>query len=200
MSAIGSGRSPNKTVADLLLSVCCAPCALPIAEALAQKGEKPILFFCGPNIYPKEEYDKRLLAAKIVAKEYGLDLIEDLYNHEEWLKYIRQHLSREPASYPENSERCQSCFRYRLRRTALSAKTNFLDEFATTLSVSLHKDVSFINSYGNDLAKQFDLTYRQFDLEPGVAHQRGRELSKKYNIYRQKYCGCEFSRPENRSR
>jgi predicted adenine nucleotide alpha hydrolase (AANH) superfamily ATPase len=101
-----------------------------------------------------------------------------------------------PESYPENGERCRACFRFRLERTAVFARENGFDSFAATLSVSRFKDVAFINRTGTELAGQHGLTYVALDLEPERAHRRSMELSKQHNIYRQKYCGCEFSLPK----
>lgn len=173
----------------LLLNVCCAPCALPLIEAAAS----PALFFYGPNIYPREEYDKRRQETEKVAKIYGLDFLAGDYEHEAWLKYVASQLPNLPETYPEGGERCQACFKFRLAGTGRFAKEHGFKRFATTLSVSRFKDVSFINRYGDDLAKELGLEYAAFTLDPHAAHKKGRELSRQHGIYRQKYCGCEFS-------
>ncbi|MFA4844598.1 MAG: epoxyqueuosine reductase QueH [Candidatus Margulisiibacteriota bacterium] len=175
----------------ILLNVCCAPCALPLIEA----ADQPALFFYGPNIYPREEYDKRLKETEKIAQLYQLELLVGAYDHEAWLAYVTGQLPDRPESYPENSARCQACFKFRLAGTALFAKANGFDRFATTLSVSRFKDVSFINRHGAELAAEFGLRYEQLSLNPHAAHRRGMALSREHNIYRQKYCGCEFSLP-----
>jgi predicted adenine nucleotide alpha hydrolase (AANH) superfamily ATPase len=177
----------------VLLNVCCAPCSLPIIDYLIQTSVKATLFFYGPNIFPAEEYEKRLSAVREVAQDYQIDLFEGGYDHAGWLKYIKQSLMISPESYAENGERCLFCYRYRLKKTAEFAKENLFDAFAATLSVSRFKDTDFINHCAADLARQYGLDYRTFPLDPGAAHQRGRELSKKLGVYRQKYCGCEYS-------
>lgn len=177
----------------MLLNVCCAPCSLPIIEHL--QDSKLALFFYGPNIYPEEEYLKRLGETKKIAAFYGLRLFEGKYDHDAWLSFINEKLSRPPDEYPENSDRCRACFQYRLSGTAAFAKENDFDEFATTLSVSRFKDTAFINQYGKCLADKYNLKYTAFPLNADEAHCTGLELSRKYNIYRQKYCGCEFSLP-----
>jgi predicted adenine nucleotide alpha hydrolase (AANH) superfamily ATPase len=138
---------------NLLLNVCCAPCALPLIEA----AQQPALFFYGPNIYPREEYDKRLQETGKVAKLYDLTFLVGKYEHEDWLRYVTSQLPNLPETYQEGGERCQACFRFRLAGTAKFAKGNGFNRFATTLSVSRFKDVSFINCYGEELAQQLGL-------------------------------------------
>jgi epoxyqueuosine reductase len=173
----------------MLLNVCCAPCALPLIEA----ADNPTLFFYGPNIYPQEEYDKRLGETEKVAKLYGLDFLAGEYEHDHWRDYLKAQLPDQPESYHEGGARCQACFKFRLAGTAKFAKERGFKQFATTLSVSRFKDVSFINRYGDELARQQGLAYVVFSLDAGEAHRRGLELSRQHGIYRQKYCGCEFS-------
>jgi predicted adenine nucleotide alpha hydrolase (AANH) superfamily ATPase len=176
-----------------LLNVCCAPCALPIIELSA--GQELTLFFDGPNIAPAEESDRRLAATRRLAEVYQTKILVGGYDHEAWLAFVSGQLERPAAEYPENSERCQACFKFRLQRTAFFAKEHGFAEFATTLSVSRFKEVSFINKYGQELANKLWLKYIPLDLDPDQAHRRGRELSQQHGIYRQKYCGCEFSLP-----
>lgn len=174
----------------MLLNVCCAPCCLPLA---AGQGGAKTLYFYSPNIYPREEYDRRLGETKKVAALYGLELFEGEYDHDNWLAFLREKVPGELTDYPENSVRCRACFQYRLNRTAMAAKERGFKVFATTLSLNRFKDVVFIDQYGKWLAERFGLEYQTFDLDPAEAHQQGRELTAKHNIYRQKYCGCEFS-------
>jgi predicted adenine nucleotide alpha hydrolase (AANH) superfamily ATPase len=175
----------------MLLNVCCAPCVLPIIDA--QSKNRPTLLFDGPNIAPREEYDRRLAATRQVAALYQLKLLTGEYEHAAWLTFVRSQLAKPPEEYPENSQRCQACFKFRLQRTAFFAKEHGFSAFATTLSVSRFKDVAYIDQYGRELADQLGLQYIPLDLDPGQAHWRGVELSKQHGIYRQKYCGCEFS-------
>ncbi|MDD5594077.1 MAG: epoxyqueuosine reductase QueH [Candidatus Margulisbacteria bacterium] len=171
-----------------LLNVCCAPCALPLIEA----ADRPVLFFYGPNIYPREEYDKRSKETEKIAGISSLDFLAGEYEHDNWLRYVTSQLLNLPETYQEGGERCQACFKFRLAGTARFAKENGFERFATTLSVSRFKDVSFINRYGVELAEQHGLEYVTFQIDAGEAHRRGIELSRLHGIYRQKYCGCEF--------
>jgi len=178
----------------LLLHSCCAPCALPLIEDLKNNTNYEIvLFYSNSNIFPKEEYDRRLNALKEIASIYKLELIEDEYNHQKWLDYLKQNLALPLASYKENQERCLQCFEFRILRTIEKTKELKIDTFATTLSVNRFKDTNYINKFAQEIARLNNLTYYQFNLDPFVSHQKSRELVKKYQIYSQKYCGCEFS-------
>jgi len=158
--------------------------------------EEPAIYFLGSNIYPLAEYQERYTATEKITRKHGLRLIKEPYNYQDWLGYVKSKLPEEPASYSENGLRCQKCFTYRLKKTAFYAKENGYQDFATTLSVSSHKDVKFINGCGQELADHLKLNYLAFQLDPHEAHRRGKELSKELGVYRQKYCGCEFSLPK----
>jgi len=173
----------------LLLNVCCAPCCLPVLEN--QKGLS--LFFYSPNIYPREEFDRRLEATVQVAALYGLELFIGEYDHANWLEYVKANIAHAPESYPENSARCLACLAYRIEKTAYFSKEKKFSEFALTLSASRYKDIEFINSYGESMAMKNDLHYKPLNLDAKLAHEVSLHLCKKYGIYRQKYCGCEFS-------
>ena len=192
----------------MLLHVCCASCALPIIKHFFSdlpphqkfwcgglKEEDIALYFFNPNLFKEDEYQKRLKEVEKIASIYKLKLYSEKYNHNQWLNFIKENLPRPPDEYQENDERCLVCFKFRLNQTALFAKTHGFYEFATTLSVSRYKDVKFINQYAKSLAKKYGLKYKTFSLDQQKAHQTGINLSKKYNLYRQKYCGCEFSLP-----
>ena len=186
------GISNSKT---LLLHTCCAPCALPILEHLAEekKVKNIILYFYNPNIFPQQEYTKRLKQVKKIAKAYNLKLVIEKHDHQKWLNYLCQSLPHPLESYPENNERCLNCFVIRLNQTIKYAQEKNISYFATTLSINRFKNIEFINSYGLKKAKELNLNYATFDLDPFKAHQLELKLVKKYNLYSQKYCGCEFS-------
>lgn len=179
----------------MLLHTCCAVCALPIIKHLLkeEKVKNITLYFYNSNIYPEEECNKRLKDVEKIAKIYKLKLIVGKYEHNKWLNYIKKSLPQSPEKYLENSERCLSCFRFRLEETMKFVKKNNFDEFATTLSVNRFKNTEFINNYGESLAKKHKIKYKEFDIDFNKAYKLGLKLSKKYNLYRQKYCGCEFS-------
>jgi len=184
----------------MLLHICCAPCALPIIEYLlkTKKANEFALYFYNPNIFPKKEYEKRREEVEKIAKIYNLKLFTGDYRHEEWREYLEEELPQPPFSYLENKERCFACFRFRLEKTAQFARENKYERFGTTLSINRYKDTEAINNYGFFLAEKNHLSYQEFEIEPGKAHQLELELSRRYDLYRQKYCGCEFSLPKNR--
>ena len=179
----------------MLLHTCCAVCALPIIEYLLKEGRaKDItLYFYNPNIYPEEEYIKRLKDVEKISKIYKLKLIVGKYKHDKWFEYLKKSLPKPPEEYLENSDRCLSCFRFRLEKTVKFAQDNNFDEFATTLSVNRFKNTEFIDKYGKFLSNKYKIKYKKFNIDFNEAYELGLKLSKKYNLYRQKYCGCEFS-------
>jgi predicted adenine nucleotide alpha hydrolase (AANH) superfamily ATPase len=178
----------------MLLHTCCAPCALPIIEYLLKEKVKDItLYFYNSNIYPEEEYNKRLKDVEKISKIYKLKLIVGKYEHSKWLKYLKKSLPKSPEKYLENSDRCLSCFCFRLEGTVEFARKNNFNEFSTTLSVNRFKNTEFINKHGKSLANKYKIKYKRFDIDFNKAYGLGLKLSKKHNLYRQKYCGCEFS-------
>lgn len=178
----------------LLLHCCCAPCALPLIEYLQKNTSyEIILFYSNSNIFPKTEYKKRKTALKKIAQQYQLYLIEDRYNHYAWLKELQKHLDLPLNNYQENSERCLKCFEFRIYRAINQCVKMNITTFATTLSVNRFKNTRYINEFSQIQAQKYHLKYYQFNLDPYESHNLSRELVKKYNIYSQKYCGCEFS-------
>jgi predicted adenine nucleotide alpha hydrolase (AANH) superfamily ATPase len=152
-------------------------------------------FFSNSCIEPRGEYYKRLEDARKLAKIQGIELIEDEYLPESFLS-IAKGLEKEP----ERGKRCLKCFEYRMRLTAEKAKALGFDKFATTLTVSPHKDADFINRTGEKLAWEFDIEYLATNFKKQAGFQRSVELSKQYGLYRQDYCGCRFSLAEKKKR
>ncbi len=167
----------------LLLHVCCAPCAPYIIEEL-KKDYDITLYYYNPNIELEEEYNKRLESVRILADQHELKLIEEKYNNKEWKDYIKG-LEEEP----EGGKRCDSCIRFRLEKTAEYAKDNF-DMFATTLTISPYKKSRNINKIGTIIGLANNILFLAKDFSAG--YKKSIELSK--NFYRQKYCGCLFSK------
>ncbi len=178
-----------------LLHSCCAPCTLPIVERL--KGENRLdvsLYFFNPHIFPKEEYEKRFEAMEKIATIYDLSLFSDNPGLEEWDKKIASSLPFPPETYSENGLRCDVCIKYRVEEAARFASENGFDSFGTTLGVSLWKNTDLIKRLGAQLADELKISFRDFaEIDPRVAHSEERQLSDKYDIYRQKYCGCKYS-------
>jgi len=179
----------------MLLHTCCAPCALPIIEYLIKnkKADNLSLFFSNSNIYPKKEYEKRLEEVRKIARIYNLKFSIDPIKEQEWIKYLKKNLSLPLEEYKENGERCKFCFSFRLKQSFIFAKKQGFKNLGTTLSINCWKDTSFINSLGKELENEYRINYHIFPLNMSSAHKKEIELSKKYRIYRQKYCGCKFS-------
>jgi len=171
----------------LFFHVCCAPCATYPIEQLKDKFDVTLLF-CGPNIYPEEEYKKRLDACCDLSKRVGLPLVEIPPNVEEW-----QHAVGGLEKEPEGGKRCSICYMVRLENTARFAKENTCKYFGTTLTVSPHKPVDIINPIGENIAEKYGLIFITEDFKKNDGFKRGCILSKEYGLYRQNYCGCKYS-------
>ena len=167
----------------ILLHVCCGPCATASIERLLEDGRKADLFYSNSNIAPHREYLKRLEGVKQVASYFNIDLIEDDYRHDLWLEAVRG-LENEP----ERGRRCVECFRFSLRRTSERAFSDGYGGYTTTLTVSPHKDSTTLFSVGNENSGFVEYNFKKKD-----GYKRSIELSKKLDLYRQNYCGCEFS-------
>lgn len=174
----------------LLLHCCCAPCSTSVVERLLAENKYEItLYYYNPNILPKEEYEKRLAELIRLNKEVypEIKLVVAEYEPKEFFTAI---LGKENLG--EGSERCTSCIGLRLRKTAEYAKNNGYDIFATTLSVSPHKNATIINELGERYGNEFSVSYLVSDFKKKDGFKRSIELCKKYNIYRQNYCGCNL--------
>ena len=173
----------------LLLHACCGVCSSYVLEYLNEYFDITVLFY-NPNIYPKTEYYKRLNTQKeIIDKlKFNVKLLEIGYNHEEFLK-----ISKGYEEEVEGGKRCEECFYMRLEKTANIASIKNYDYFCTTLSVSPFKNSEKLNAIGKALEEKYNVKYLYSDFKKKNGYLRSLELSKKYNLYRQDYCGCEFS-------
>ncbi|MBU1036508.1 epoxyqueuosine reductase QueH [Patescibacteria group bacterium] len=171
----------------LLLHTCCGPCALYIVQQL-QKNYQVDLFFYNPNIYPESEYQRRLKEVRQWSDKNNLELIEGSYNHQEWLKKVLN-LEKEP----EGGLRCSVCFKQRLKNTAQFAKLNGYGIFATTLTISPHKNAELINQLGKSISVEHQIDFYEADWKKDDGFKHSCELAKVEGFYRQDYCGCEFS-------
>lgn len=186
LSEIPSGVRPR-----LLLHDCCAPCGSYVLTCLTDYFDIDILFY-NPNIYPKAEYDKRLLELKklCAAAPFSkqVHLIEGRYDPKHFADCAAG-LENEP----EGKKRCEACFRLRLKEAAREAKQRGADWFTTTLSVSPHKDAALLNQIGRELEEEYGIRYLYADFKKRGGYQKSVALSKQYDLYRQDYCGCVYS-------
>ena len=187
----------NGRKATLLLHACCAPCSTASLEYLAKYFDIT-LFFYNPNISSAEEFQKRLCELERFVKEApfakSIKIISPEYNHGEFLSAVA---GLENAK--EGGERCEKCFRLRLNETARQAAKQGFEYFATTLTISPLKNAEKINLCGEDAAVAGNVLYLPTDLKKRERYKRSIELSSEYGLYRQSFCGCEFSqgRAEN---
>lgn len=176
---------------NLLLHTCCGGCGAWVPQELS-KFFKVTLFFFNPNIHPKQEYKERLKNVKQVADHLGLPLITEIYDPQAWLSAVRG-LEQEP----EGGKRCAVCFEYRLRETACYAKAHDFDVFASTLTVGRNKKAEIIHPLGGKIAKEIGVPFLARDFKKQGGIQRSLDCTEHFNITRQTYCGCVFSRKEN---
>lgn len=183
----------NKTINlhkgnKILLHSCCGPCSSSVIEKLKPFFDITVLFY-NPNIEPKDEYIKR--------KEEQIKLLDILkikYFEIDYLNDEYRSIIKGYEKEPENGQRCLLCYELRLNKTAQIAKENNFDLFTTTLTVSPYKNSEKINELGIKIGKENNVLYLISDFKKKDGYKRSIELSKKYNIYRQDYCGCIFSK------
>ena len=173
----------------LLLHSCCAPCSSYCLEEVAPHL-KTTVFYYNPNLDSEEEYEKRKSEQKRLLNETGLAGFLDCdYSHEEF-----EEIARGYEEAKEGGARCERCFRLRLEKTAEKAKAGGYDCFGTTLTVSPLKNAELINKLGYEIAEQYGVKYMPSDFKKRGGYLRSIELSKQYELYRQNYCGCEYSK------
>ena len=188
--------SLNGEVPKLLLHSCCAPCSSYTLEYLSQYFEITV-FYYNPNISPEEEFEKRFSEQKRLIEELPaknkISLIKGEYDYNEFLKIARGY---EDAR--EGGERCFRCYRLRLEKTAELAEKNGFDYFCTTLSISPLKNAQKLNQIGYEVAEGCSVKWLASDFKKREGYKRSIELSKEYNLYRQNFCGCIFSKEDSK--
>ncbi len=173
---------------NLLLHACCAICSGYPVSLLKDMGYSLVTYFYNPNIYPEAEYFKRLEAEKILCSHYGIELIEGEYLPQEFYD-CAEGLEQEP----EKGRRCDKCFALRLGKTAELAKARGIDNFTTTITISPHKDFQKLTRIGTEIAEEYGLNYLAIDFKKKDGFLKTNSISRELGLYRQKYCGCEFS-------
>jgi predicted adenine nucleotide alpha hydrolase (AANH) superfamily ATPase len=172
---------------QLLLHVCCAPCAPHVIELLQQEFALTA-FFYNPNIHPREEYARRLAEVERYFRERAIALVTGECDSERWFSAVKG-----MEAQPEGGVRCERCYRFRLEKTALTARAREIGHFATTLTVSPYKKAPVINRIGREVGEQCTMTFYEADFKKQDGFKKSCELSKRYNFYRQTYCGCIYS-------
>jgi hypothetical protein len=177
----------------ILLHSCCAPCTSSVLERLYENFNVTLFYF-NPNTHPFEEYKKRGDELPKLLKASGMTDVEIIYG--EYNPDIFFQYAKGLENAPEGGERCTKCFELRLSETAKMADKLGFDMFGTTLTVSPHKNAELINSIGTGLGASVKSNWLYSDFKKKNGYLRSIELSKKYEIYRQCYCGCVYSMPE----
>lgn len=182
------GRKPT-----LLLHSCCGPCSSAVLERLCEHFHVTVLYY-NPNIEPEEEYLHRLSEQRRLLSflPEEIPLLPCVYDHEAFDSFAPG-----LADAPEGGERCRLCFALRLNYTAEKAKACGFEYFTTTLSVSPHKNADHVNHAGEEAGRKYGVKYLFADFKKKDGYLRSLELSRKYGLYRQDYCGCLYSKGEH---
>ncbi len=170
----------------VLLHTCCGVCAGHCVELLLEQGHEVAIFYSNANIAPAAEFAKRLEAVRALAAHFGVPVIVDEPDHRDWLEKVARGFEREP----ERGGRCPRCFRYSLERAARAARERGFDFFTTTLSVSPHKSSKTLFAIGEAIDAE---RFLEIDFKKRDGFKKTNAISRELRLYRQRYCGCEFS-------
>lgn len=186
----------NKNKPKLLLHSCCAPCSSYCLEYLSKYFEITVYYY-NPNITSDDEYNMRIseqirLINELNA-EYGSNIhfAKGIHDTDNFLCRVKG-----MENLPEGGERCRVCFSMRLENSAIYAAENGFDYFTTTLTISPMKNAHILNEIGNDMGEKHNIEFLPSDFKKKNGYKRSIELSAKYNLYRQNFCGCAFSKAE----
>ena len=185
----------------VLLHVCCGPCASACVPALRDLGNEVVLFYSNSNIDTAEEFEIRLANARKLAEADGVELVADAYDHADWLEKVAKGLEDEP----EKGARCAKCFRYNLARAAAWAAAHGCEAFTTSLTVSPHKVSPMVFAAGEDAAWEVSAKacggaagaapkFLSVDFKKKDGFLLSLRRAAELGLYRQSYCGCEFSK------
>ena len=182
---------PPEEKPKLLLHSCCGPCSSYVLEYLTQHFEVTLLYY-NPNVQPEAEYEKRLFYQREVLKRLPAQLMECAYDGAAF-----DEIAAGYEAEPEGGERCTRCFLLRLEETARRAAAGGFDWYCTTLTVSPHKDAERINRIGAELGARWGVRWLPSDFKKRDGYLRSIRLAQEYGLYRQDWCGCEYSHGNN---
>ncbi len=178
-------------VPRLLLHCCCAPCSSYVLEYLSRYFQITVLYY-NPNIYPPSEYEMRVEEEEKLIEKMScpnpVTLKKGRYVPEEFYETVRGY-----ENSPEGGDRCERCYELRLREAALEARKGGYDFFTTTLSISPLKSAQKLNSVAEKVSREYGVPCLPSDFKKRNGYKRSLELSEKYDLYRQNYCGCRYS-------
>jgi len=175
---------------NVLLHSCCGPCASSCVERLLAEGWTPTLFYANDNLDSPAEWERRLDALRTISERMNVPYAISPYSPAPWKLAVAEFVHD-----PEGGQRCAVCFRHNFKRTAEYALAHGFTHWTTTLSVSSHKNNAMLFEAGNDISKECaGLTFEPMNFKSNNGFQRSTELAKQYGLYRQNYCGCEYSK------
>ncbi len=172
----------------IVLHTCCAICSGYPISYLQDMGYQVYSYFYNPNIYPSQEYQKRLDAERTLCAHLGCELVEAEYEPQKYFDYVKG-LEHEP----EKGKRCDKCFEMRLIKTAEFTKLKGINNFTTSIVISPHKSFDKLTSIGNRIAEEYSLNYLAIDFKKKDGFLKTNKISRELSLYRQNYCGCKFS-------
>ena len=181
----------------VLLHTCCGPCASACVPRLKELGHEVTMLFANSNIDTREEYEKRLRGAEKLAKADGVEIVALPYDHDEWLREVASGFEHEP----EKGERCKRCFRYNLAKTAEYAAAHGYASYTTSLTVSPHKVSAMIFAAAKEAEgttadnRRTTAGFLRVDFKKKEGFKLSVKRAEELGLYRQAYCGCEFSKP-----
>lgn len=183
-------QSQNTNYSDkkILLHACCGICSGYPISLLQDMGYSVIVYFYNPNIFPQEEYQRRLEAEKTLCSHFGCELIVGDYEPDVYYEFVKG-LENEP----EKGARCDKCFELRFEKAAQKAKELGIEEFTTSMVISPHKDYEKLSKIGLEVAKNYNLKYLTLNFRRNDGFLKTNKISKELNLYRQNYCGCKFA-------
>jgi len=174
----------------ILVHICCAPDGLYVMSLLREKYDASG-FFYNPNIYPLEEYSLRLKETRRIARILPFHLYEGEYDSQNWEKLIEKFKDE-----PEKGRRCDICYAIRLHKTAQKANELGINSFTTVMSLSPWKKAYVLNRMGSMFAKKYGLHFLDADFKKKDGFKKSIDLSRRYHLYRQNYCGCRYSKKD----
>lgn len=198
LEEIQQGQEVNGRIPTLLLHSCCAPCSSYVLEYLSRYFQITI-FYYNPNISEGEEYRKRVEEQKRLIREMPVknpvSFLEGNYDPREYYDAVKG-----LEQLGERSKRCYACYELRMEKAVQTAKEKEYDYFTTTLSISPYKNAAWLNEIGQKLEEEYGVRYLYADFKKRNGYKRSIELSQQYHLYRQDFCGCEFSQREEEER
>ena len=181
-------QEQKKDNSKILLHACCGICSAYPVSFLKDAGYEGIVYFYNPNIYPDTEYQKRLEAEKTLCENFGVELIVEEYNQEEFFDYVKGF-----ETEPEKGLRCDKCFELRLMKTASKAKELGIDNFTTSIVISPHKNFQKLSKIGEEIASKTGINFLAIDFKKKDGFLKTNKIANSLSLYRQNYCGCKFS-------